>query len=229
MSTILVFILIAILSKKDVQDIPQVNNVGGIEIRTIELPKSKEAEKPKSQITKSKLVEKVASIKYTSTIEIKPEVKTTVAAISDIDEKRIGTENIVGPKENGIQNPDTKTEGSTGGTNTDAVKPVHDFIVNERDPEFPGGPEALKKFLTRNLNTPDELNTGEKKLVRILFKVDKDGIITGLEIINSGGSGFDEEVIRVCKRMPRWKPAIQNGINIPVSYVLPVTFIGPEQ
>jgi len=33
----------------------------------------------------------------------------------------------------------------------------------------------------------------------------------------------------VCKKMPRWKPAIRNGINIPVSYLLPVTFIGAEQ
>jgi len=67
------------------------------------------------------------------------------------------------------------------------------------------------------------------RTVQIRFKVDKDGMVSTLEILASGGSEFDNEVARVCKKMPRWNPAIQNGINVPVSYVLPVTFIGVEQ
>lgn len=50
-----------------------------------------------------------------------------------------------------------------------------------------------------------------------------------MEIVQTGGDMFDKEVVRVCKKMPRWKPAIQNGMHVPVSYVLPVTFIGTEQ
>jgi protein TonB len=59
--------------------------------------------------------------------------------------------------------------------------------------------------------------------------VDKDGSVNTFEIVTSGGREFDNEVVRVCKKMPRWIPALQNGINVPVSYVLPVTFIGVEQ
>jgi protein TonB len=66
-------------------------------------------------------------------------------------------------------------------------------------------------------------------MVQIRFKVDKDGVVSDLEISRSGGSEFDREVIRVCKKMPRWKPAVQNGFNVPVNYMLPVTFIGAEQ
>jgi protein TonB len=47
--------------------------------------------------------------------------------------------------------------------------------------------------------------------------------------VKTGGEAFDKEVIRVCKKMPRWKPAMQNGINIPVSFLLPVTFMAYEQ
>ena len=69
----------------------------------------------------------------------------------------------------------------------------------------------------------------QQKVVQIKFKVDKDGSVTTFEIVTSGGNEFDKEVVRVCKKMPRWTPAMQNGINIPVSYVLPVTFIGVEE
>jgi len=89
--------------------------------------------------------------------------------------------------------------------------------------------ESLKRFLAKNLCTPSDLEDGEKKTVHIRFKVDKDGAVNEFEIITSGGNEFDNEVVRVCKKMPRWIPALQNGINVPVSYVLPVTFIGVEQ
>ena len=103
------------------------------------------------------------------------------------------------------------------------------FEPDERNPEFPGGQEALIRFLRNNLYTPEELQVGEKKTVQVRFKVDTDGSISSVEIIQSGTALFDKEVIRVCKKMPRWKPAFQNGSNIAVSYMLPVTFIGVEQ
>ena len=102
-------------------------------------------------------------------------------------------------------------------------------MADERDPAFPGGQEALKQFLARNLNTPEDLQNGEKKVVKIKFQVDKDGSVTTFEIVTSGGNVFDREVVRVCKKMPRWTPALQNGINVPVNYILPVTFIGVEE
>lgn len=103
------------------------------------------------------------------------------------------------------------------------------FIPDQRSPEFPGGSEALLKFLSRNLQTPSDLEPGEKKMVKARFRVDADGSVTLVEIELSGGHIFDKEVIRVCKKMPKWKPAVQNGQPVSVSYVLPVTFIGAEQ
>ena len=102
-------------------------------------------------------------------------------------------------------------------------------MADERDPAFPGGQEALKQFISHNLNTPGILEDGERKVVQIRFKVDKDGTVNTFEIVTSGGGEFDREVVRVCKKMPRWIPAVQNGINVSVNYVLPVTFIGSEE
>ena len=75
----------------------------------------------------------------------------------------------------------------------------------------------------------ENLGKDEKKVVKIKFKIDTDGSINTLEIVTSGGLKFDNEVVRVMKKMPKWVPALQNGINVPVNYMLPVTFIGVEE
>jgi protein TonB len=84
-------------------------------------------------------------------------------------------------------------------------------------------------FLQRNLNAPSGLEPGEKKTVSIRFFVSVDGEITDFEVIQSAGRAFDNEVIRVLKKMPRWKPAIQNGQPIARAFTQPVTFVGMEE
>ena len=66
-------------------------------------------------------------------------------------------------------------------------------------------------------------------MVKVKFKVDKNASVKRLEIVTSRGFEFDNEVVRVCKKMPRWMLALQNGINVPVNYVLPITFIGVDE
>ena len=66
-------------------------------------------------------------------------------------------------------------------------------------------------------------------MVEIKFEVDMDGSVNRLEIVSSGGFEFDNELVRVGKKMPRWIPALQNGINIPVNYVHPIIFNGVDE
>ena len=108
-------------------------------------------------------------------------------------------------------------------------EPEKVFVPVESGPEFPGGREAWTVFLNRHLQTPDYLEPGEKKLVLIRFFVDTDGAVNGFKVLQSGGAVFDDEVIRVLRKMPRWKPAIQNGHPVAVSFTQPVTFVGVEQ
>ena len=231
MSTILCFILINASGQKNEPVSDTNNDNDGIILKEYSIPK--EPEKPKEVIKETaKPIQKTATVQYVSKIEIKPDpdVTKTMTTINELNTKMIGDKTATGVPDNGKpENNDQPAAGNGDGvTKTPEVKPG-DFVADEREPEFPGGPEALRRFLGSYLTTPDELETGEKKMVKIRFKVDKDGSISGLEIAESGGLAFDKEVIRVCKKMPRWKPAIQNGIHVPVSYVLPVTFIGAEQ
>jgi len=65
----------------------------------------------------------------------------------------------------------------------------------------------------------------DSKIVVIAkFVVDKSGNIENIEILNSGRADLDEEVKRVIKKMPQWKPGMQAGKAVDVYFKLPVTF-----
>ena len=57
------------------------------------------------------------------------------------------------------------------------------------------------------------------------FVVGSDGAIRDVQIDKGIGYGCDEEVVRVIKAMPKWKPGVQDGRLVPVRYVLPVNFM----
>jgi periplasmic protein TonB len=97
--------------------------------------------------------------------------------------------------------------------------------IAETMPQFPGGIEALKRFLTKNLRMPrEDVDPGTMVRVLVKFVVNEEGNLDGLEIIQSGGTDFDNEVARVIKKMPHWKPGLQNGHRVAVFFKLPVVF-----
>jgi len=99
------------------------------------------------------------------------------------------------------------------------------FTVVEVMPEYPGGEEALIKFLDKNLQYPKEArNKGIQGKVWAGFIVDKDGTLINIEILRGIGGGCDEEVLRVLKLMPKWKPGTQSGVAVAVKYRYPINF-----
>lgn len=229
-AVVILFLHLNISGKKNISSAPLNRNDNEMKITEVKLPeeKQKEPEKIKESIKK---VKKIASVKYVSKIEIKPDdkVKITTPDIASLDSMRISDKTTEGEKDKKISI--VKTEPEKPGTEiiADVKQKQSGFVPFERDPEFPGGPGALNRFLAKNLTTPSDMEDGERKTVHIRFKIDKDGLVKNFGIIASGGNEFDNEVVRVCKKMPQWIPALQNGINVPVNYVLPVTFIGVEQ
>ncbi len=230
MSLVLLFVTASMMKSNTVSSTPVVIEKPEIVIRAIEMPKPKPLEPEQlKEVVKAKLAtKKIAQAKFTPP-KIVEVVKDPIASVEELNNKAVAVQNVVGePEDKKVKAPISPVEEGMGSGPSQPVKET-DFIIQEREPEFPGGAEAMRKFLARYLTTPDALQTGEKKVVRIRFKVDKDGSVNTFEIVTSGGDSFDNEVMRVCKKMPKWMPAIQNGINVPVSYVLPVTFIGVEE
>ncbi len=100
------------------------------------------------------------------------------------------------------------------------------FVVVEKMPEFPGGQQALFKYLSENVKYPViAQENGIQGRVICQFVVNKDGKIVDVEVVRSGGDpSLDKEAVRVIKSMPNWKPGQQRGKAVRVKYTVPVNF-----
>lgn len=105
--------------------------------------------------------------------------------------------------------------------------PVQEEIYNSLDemPVFPGGPEAMQKYIEDHLAKPSKLR-GVCRSRRLVagFVVEKDGSLSKVDIIKSidGCPDFDFDVMRVIKNMPKWIPGKLKGQNVRCFYRLPV-------
>ena len=91
-------------------------------------------------------------------------------------------------------------------------------------PAFPGGYSVWLSFLNRNLKPPIELGLNEKKTVVVEFLVKANGVADNIRVIESPGVTFDAEVMRVLKRMPRWKAAMENNQPTDAYVLQSITF-----
>lgn len=104
--------------------------------------------------------------------------------------------------------------------NTDEV-----FKVVEVDPEFPGGEEALYKYLAENIKYPVMAkNNKVEGRVYITFVIDKDGTVSDAKVLRSVNEELDAEALRVINAMPKWKPGMQRGVPVRVQYNIPISF-----
>lgn len=99
------------------------------------------------------------------------------------------------------------------------------FVVVEEQPEYPGGQEAMMKFLSDSIVYPDEAKAkGIQGRVICNFVVMKDGSIDDVNVVRGVDPLLDAEAVRVLKSMPAWKPGKQRGQAVNVRYTLPLEF-----
>ena len=133
-----------------------------------------------------------------------------------------------GEESNSINIPADTTGFANKTTNHNGVNANTDkilFRVIEELPEFPGGATEFMKWLTRNLRYP--ASAEEKKIegkVIVSFIVNKNGSISDIKIIKSLDPDCDSEVLRVMKKMPKWKPGTEKGRPVRSEYVIPIIF-----
>ena len=97
--------------------------------------------------------------------------------------------------------------------------------VVEVDPEFPGGMEALIKYLSENIKYPEQAKKDKiQGKVYISFVVEKDGSVADAKVLRGIGGGCDEEALRVVNAMPNWTPGKQRNTPVRVQFNLPVAF-----
>ena len=90
--------------------------------------------------------------------------------------------------------------------------------------QFPGGEYAWTNFLNENLKLPEQLTPGEYKTVTASFYVNTDGTVEDIKVLQSAGEKYDEEVLRVLRMMPKWKPKQVGTTVMGVIVTQPITF-----
>lgn len=192
-------------------------------------PESPKPKPPKTPLTKIPPVTAVLPAQIFTHVTIAPDPQVT-RRITSLDSTQFGTLDIPGKK--GVIVPVTPvTIGTTGDTGHAVISKIDPTVPTgfaEVMPSFPGGVDALHAFLQKNLENPDELKEGQSVSVRIRFVVGYDGKLKSFETAQDGGAAFDNEVIRVLKKMPQWIPGKTHGENVSVYYVLPVNFTSTE-
>ena len=99
------------------------------------------------------------------------------------------------------------------------------FQVVEEMPEFPGGEEALLKYLSKNIHYPERAREqGVQGTCVIEFVINKDGSVVEPKVVRQLEGQCDNEAMRVVRSMPKWKPGKQRGKPVRVKYTVPVRF-----
>jgi TonB family protein len=115
--------------------------------------------------------------------------------------------------------------GSTSQKTTQDTLPQEVFRVVEEMPTYPGGNEAMFKFLGDNIKYPEKARQNNQEgIVVIQFIVDKKGKLLDQKAVKGVSPEIDAEALRVVGLMPQWKPGVQKGQKVNVSFNLPIRF-----
>jgi len=105
-------------------------------------------------------------------------------------------------------------------SNTDSV-----YKVVEVMPEYPGGTDALMKYLSENIKYPESAKEeGIQGRVFINFTVEKNGAVSNVNVLRGIGAACDAEAVRVIEGMSDWKPGLEEGKPVRVDYNIPIKF-----
>ncbi len=101
----------------------------------------------------------------------------------------------------------------------------------EQMPEYPGGQMEMLAFIGRHMNYNFSKGQGEdvQGSVTVSFVVDTTGDLRGIKIARPFEKGkispCEQEMLKVVRQMPRWKPGRSKGKKVPVLFIIPVADI----
>ena len=99
------------------------------------------------------------------------------------------------------------------------------YLMPDQLPEFPGGIQAMMKFLSTNIKYPVEAQKkGISGRVIVQFVIMEDGTLDQAKVIRGVDPLLYEEALRVVKSMPKWKPGMDRGEAVKVRFTAPIMF-----
>lgn len=99
------------------------------------------------------------------------------------------------------------------------------YTAVENIPEFPGGMEALMRYLSMNIRYPEEAQKADiQGRVIVKFVVNQDGSVSDAEVVKGVDESLDKEALRVVSSLPKWTPGTVNGKAVDCYFTLPINF-----
>ena len=203
---------------------PPENAFGRIQEIILPKPKLPIASPPKPKPPPQRL----KTLQFVSNIKIERNGKLVAALSKNLDSFVIGSRTADGITDAPIQiiTPNKISFGNAREVTNPIMPAVNDEPLTVADvmPQFPGGNNALHQFLQRNLQNPQDIEAGETRTVKVRFVVDLRGQVSLFTVVQHGGTPFNNEVLRVLKKMPPWIPGKSAGRNVAVYFTVPVLF-----
>ena len=100
------------------------------------------------------------------------------------------------------------------------------LMVNDADvmPQYEGGMEKFYKRLKRIPYTFWDRSNLRKGKVYLLMAIESDGRLSDLKVVRGLSVIQDKEIIRIAKKLDRWKPATKNGVPVRMVCSVPINF-----
>jgi protein TonB len=168
------------------------------------------------------------SLPQQQTAPLETNIPTSTSSVDIVaDEAMVSDETDKSTETNlNTDSQETRLSGNGSGNlgEADGEEPVP-FEIIEDQPTFPGGTDALIKYLGENIRYPSKAKeAGISGTVIISFVVEKDGSISSVKVVHGIGGGCNEEAIRIVSLMPKWTPGKQRGRAIRTQFQIPLIF-----
>ena len=138
-----------------------------------------------------------AAIQYTVPLIVADrDLPESMPPLNNLQSAVIGSQTIAGVFDNGEMQNNGEGNSGKAGQVVESVENSPEVLERaEIMPEFPGGVEALKRFLLKNLHMPENnLDPGTQVHVTARFVVGANGKVRDIEIVQTAETVFNAEV-----------------------------------
>ena len=90
---------------------------------------------------------------------------------------------------------------------------------------FRGGAQSWSRYLAKHLQYTDLAREyGVEGEVLVRFRVEADGTISNVRVVESLFAPIDRLVVETLNTMPNWRPARQGTRHVPMNVTVPISF-----
>lgn len=107
---------------------------------------------------------------------------------------------------------------------------AQEMHASNTSPAYPGGKNALKEFISKNLRYPEEVKkSGISGVVEINFTINQEGKVENIRVMKGISVECDAEAIRVTSLISGWTPGVRQGKPVNTTVSMPIEFKGENK